>query len=114
MVMSRVFIVQEVVKANRETGRLESAMNFSPAMEFGTLETILPAGPVMRHPIPMVRELKKRLIDFGEDDHLLLVGDPVAIGAAVAVAASKTNGKVSTLRWDRRDRRYERVLLELT
>jgi hypothetical protein len=43
---------------------------------------------------------------FSYEDYLLLIGDPSAIGIACAVAASKNNGRFKCLKWDKRERRY--------
>jgi len=37
---------------------------------------------------------------------LLLIGDPLAIGLAVAVASNANRGKVKLLKWDRQERQY--------
>lgn len=108
--MSTVYVVQEPVK--KVDGHIKRSMNLNPAKEYGELMIVLPSGPVMLHPIPMLRELKSALRNFCEEDHLLLIGDPIAIGAAVALAAHFTGGKVSTLRWDKFSRSYDRVLLD--
>lgn len=81
-------------------------MDLSPAQEYGEMVFLLPPGPVALSPAPMIRDLRRALEGFTEDDYLLALGDPVAIGAATAVAAERTGGKVRMLRWDRRDHRY--------
>jgi hypothetical protein len=35
-----------------------------------------------------------------------LIGDPSAIGICCAVAAFKNNGRFKCLKWDKRERRY--------
>jgi len=34
------------------------------------------------------------------------MGDPIAIGLAVAIAANNNGGRVKMLKWDRRELRY--------
>jgi hypothetical protein len=43
---------------------------------------------------------------FDDQDYLLCIGDPVAIGLATAVAASRNYGRVKLLKWDRQEHRY--------
>jgi len=78
-----VYIVQDV------PGR-----NFVPAAKYGELVSLLPAKTnLMLTTGPEVARLKRKLIDFNDDDYLLLVGDPAAIGLCCAVAAA-INGPI--------------------
>jgi hypothetical protein len=54
------------------------------------------------------------LRDFGPEDHILAVGDPVAIAAAVMVAASKTGGRVSLLKFDRMESQYDAYEIDIS
>lgn len=97
-----VFVVQEV--ANR---------NIIAAREYGELSVLLPSGDVVLSPGPVVRKLQRKLVKFCDKDYLLLMGDPVAIGIACAVAADMNQGRVGLLKWDRQQHVYYPVKLEL-
>jgi hypothetical protein len=113
--MGTVYIVQETLKRDRETGQLVRIHDLSPAAIYGTLVPLLEQGksPSVLATVPIVHELKRKLKNFGDDDSLLAVGDPVVIGLATAVAAQINHGRVSVLKWDRESRSYIRVSFEL-
>lgn len=100
--MSTVYVVQEV--PNRDLG---------PATTFGRLELLLPPGDIVLSPGPTVRRLQDKLESFGDNDYLLLMGDPVAIGLATAVASNINRGKVQFLKWSRRTGTYYPVTASL-
>jgi hypothetical protein len=75
-------------------------------MKYGELKLLLGPGNITLSAQPTVRKLKKALRNFSDSDHLLLSGDPVAIGLAVAVAADSNNGKVKLLKWENREFLY--------
>ena len=97
-----VYVVQEV------PGR-----NLVPAHKYGDLELLLPAKTkLMLSTGPEVNRLKRKLLDFSDDDYLLLMGDPAAIGICCAIAAQK-NGRYSVLKWDRQHMTYYPVAFSL-
>ncbi len=87
--------------------------NILPAQEYGELEILLPAGQIVLSPGPSIYRLRKKLQHFCDNDYLLLVGDPIAIGLAAMVAGSMNNGKVKFLKWDRQERRYMGVSADI-
>ena len=67
-----VYVIQEV------TGR-----NIASARQYGDFEVLLPSQTnIMLSAGPSVRRMKRILQDFKEEDYLLLIGDPAAIGVA--------------------------------
>jgi hypothetical protein len=98
-----VFITQE------SPGR-----NFLPAREFGELKILLPGdAQVVLDSTNVVRRLQEELENFGDDDHLLLSGDPVIIGIAVGVALSVNDDLANLLKWDRQTQSYYSVHVDL-
>lgn len=97
-----VYVVQE------STGK-----NFLPAASYGEIEVLLQAQEFGFSPGPMFHRINKKLQHFCDEDYLLLIGDPVAIGIATAVAARWNQGRVKVLRWDRQERTYYPMQLEL-
>ena len=98
-----VFVVQEVV-----------GKNILSAEKYGDLELLLPEGSqLVLSTAPTVRSLKSKLKDFSDDDYLLLMGDPSAIGIACAVASSNNRGRFKCLKWDKREYKYYPVEVNL-
>lgn len=104
--MSRVFVVQDQKQVNTHTGELESKFDMTPAEEYGQLIELLRSGSSPFNLGPAVKRLHKVLHDFTDDDYLLLVGNPVLIGMAVAVAAHYNGGSVACLQWSGAKSKY--------
>jgi len=102
--VSTVYIVQEM-----------SNHDISGAMKFGQMQVLLPANTqIAFSSAPVVRRLKRKLRDFNDSDYLLLTGDPAAIGLVCAIAASYNSGRYTALKWDRRERLYIPVRIDIT
>lgn len=98
-----VYIVQEV------PGR-----NVLSALSYGQLECLLPPGmQVTLSSQPVVRRLKHSLRNFNDGDYILLMGDPVAIGIACSVAGMVNQGRYRLLKWDREQRLYYPLQVDL-
>jgi hypothetical protein len=90
-----VYVVQEV-----------QGINILSATKFGELKLLLPAGQVTLSAGPTVSRLRKGLKEFSDNDYLLLIGDPAAIGIATAMAFNMNRGKAALLKWDRQEKQY--------
>ena len=97
-----VYVVQEVPK-----------FNVLPARKYGELELMLPPGQITLSAGPTVNRLKHKLRDFTDMDYLLLIGDPLAIGLAVAIASNANRGKARLLKWDRQEKQYYPIEINL-
>ena len=98
-----VYVVQEV------PGR-----NIASASQFGDFEVLLPSNTqIMLSASPSVRRMKSILKDFKDEDYLLLIGDPAAIGVACSIAAFYNLGRYSILKWDRQEGMYYPVKIDL-
>jgi len=62
-----------------------------------------------------INDVKKinLLKNFCEEDYLLLTGDPAIIGVACSVVSDITNGKYNLLKWDRQERMYYPIKINL-
>ena len=98
-----VYVVQEVA------GR-----NILSAQEYGQLKLLLPEGSqIVLSSGPTVRKLKTKLKDFCDDDYLLLMGDPAAIGIACSIAADINRGRYKCLKWDKIEAIYYPIEIDL-
>jgi hypothetical protein len=98
-----VYVIQETLQHN-----------ISGAMAFGKIEIMLPDNAqIAFSSVPTVRRIQRKLEKFSDADYLLLIGDPSAIGIACAVAAAKNNGRFKCLKWDKREKRYIPVEVDL-
>lgn len=112
--MGKVYVVQEPKKYDAETERLVSLFDISPAERFGELtRPLFPSNGVSYYTQNDVHEVRKLLKEYGDDDNILAIGDPAAIGLTIALAADVNRGKVSVLRWDRRRREYLQLKFDL-
>jgi len=101
--MPKVYVVSE-------TGN----HNISSAMDYGDIETILPPNSQVSFSIvPTVRRIQRKLEKFSDEDYLLFIGDPTAIGIISAIAAAKNNGRFKCLKWDKLERRYIPIQVDL-
>ena len=100
--MSKVYVVQEDPKKN-----------LAPAMKFGEVVIICPYGQVSFDPSEAVELIADKLDTFSDEDYLLLVGDPTLIAICSAMTGLYTNGKFKVLKWDRQERIYYPITLDL-
>ena len=84
------------------------------AEEYGKIVTLFSSGSqIMFSPQPAIRKLKRKLKDFNDDDHLLMMGDPAAMGIACCIAAEMNRGKFKVLKWDKLQKRYYSLQINL-
>ena len=99
-----VYVVQEM-----------SNHDIASAMLFGDIQVLLPFNmQIAFSTAPAIRLLKRKLRSFSDKDFLLLTGDPVAIGLACSIAAAYNSGRYTALKWDRREKLYIPVRLDIT
>jgi hypothetical protein len=53
------------------------------------------------------------LTNFTSGDYLLLTGDPAIIGVACSIVSDITTGKYKLLKWDKQERRYYPIEIDL-
>ena len=102
--MSKVYIVQEMPNHD-----------IASAMSYGKMEVLLPSNTqIAFSTVPAIRRLRNKLREYGNNDFLLLTGDPVAIGLACSIAALYNAGRYTALKWDRREKVYIPVRIDIT
>lgn len=112
--MAKVYVVQDPKVKDRATGDWESKYDVSPASHFGELVMMLPPGNVPMDMRPTIDKLTDMLREFTVEDHLLPLGDPIAIVTASLIAARQTGGRLSLLKWDRRLQQYRPYIVEVS
>lgn len=102
----RVFVVQNQHRWDEVGKELVPKFNLLPAEEYGELVYLLGPSAAPWQPRPAVLEMREELESFTDEDYLLLIGNPVLIGMAFALAAHYNGGCVKVLQWSGKDRRY--------
>lgn len=104
----RVFVVQRPAYYDHGRRGWVNKYDLTPAREHGELIFLLRPGNIYRDKLnAAIKHLKEVLADYGDGDHILAVGDPVAIAATVMVASGMNGGRVSLLKFDRMDNKYD-------
>ena len=105
-----VYIIQEI--AGTKDGRPK--INIMGAAEYGTFKFLLPElSQIIFSPGPLIFKLRKGLQNYSQQDFLLLTGDPAIIGVACSIVSDITNGKYKLLKWDKQERKYYPIEINL-
>jgi hypothetical protein len=84
------------------------------ASQYGVFKFLLPElSQIIFSPGPLIMKLRQGLKDYRSNDYLLLTGDPAIIGVACSIASDITNGKYNVLKWDKQERRYYPININL-
>lgn len=101
--MSTVYITQDGV------GR-----NFLPARTYGDLVMLTPSNAQITFSSqPVLGTLQTKLANFSDEDYLLMSGDPLIMGIALAIALDVNEGFAKCLKWDKRERIYYSVQIDM-
>ena len=105
-----VYLVQEVPGTKSGTPKI----NIVGATKYGDVISLLPElSQIIFSPGPLIYKLRDGLRNFTSKDYLLLTGDPAIIGVACSIASDITNGKYNLLKWDRQERKYYPIKINL-
>ena len=101
--MATVYVTQE-----------NPRVNIVSANKWGDLEPLTnPFDQIHVNPGRIVSQIRRKLRDISDDDWLLAMGDPAIIGVAFAIFAERNHGRVNILKWDRMEKTYYPVRLQL-
>jgi hypothetical protein len=107
---NKVYVIQEV--AGTKSGAPK--INIMGAAKYGKFEFLLPEfSQIIFSPGPLVFKLRKALKNFTTEDYLLLTGDPAIIGVACSIVSDMTNGRYNLLKWDKQERQYYPIEINL-
>ena len=110
--MGTVYVVQNQHKLDKCTQCLVPKFEFKGAKVYGELEFLLSPTASPFSTGPLIDELKDKLRDFSDEDHLLLVGNPVLIGCSMSIAAEANHGRVRVLQWSGKAQEYRSISVD--
>ena len=107
---SIVYVLQEI--PGTQSGKPK--INILGAAEYGDFQFLLPElSQMIFSPGPLIFKLRKGLKNYAAEDFLLLTGDPAIIGVACSIVSDITNGKYNLLKWDKQERKYYPIEINL-
>jgi hypothetical protein len=105
-----VYVIQEIPGTKAGTPKI----NIMSASRYGKFKFLLPEfSQIIFSPGPLIFKLRTLLKDYRPTDYLLLTGDPAIIGVACSIASEITNGKYNLLKWDKQERQYYPITINL-
>jgi len=105
-----VYVIQDIPGSKIGAPKI----NIIGATQFGRLKVLLPENSqIILSPNYVVTTLRTALKDYTIRDYLLLTGDPAIIGVACSLVSDITNGKYNLLKWDKQERKYYPVEINL-
>ena len=105
-----VYVIQEI--PGTKEGRPK--INIMGAQKYGEIKVLLREdSQIIFSTGPIIFSLRTKLKNFTRDDYLLLTGDPAIIGVACSVVSDMTNGKYNLLKWDRQEKMYYPIKINL-
>ena len=108
-----VYVVQEIAGTKAGNPKI-NIMGASVYSSTGKFNFLLPEfSQIIFSPGPLVYKLRQGLKEFKKKDYLLLTGDPSIIGVACSIVSDITNGKYNLLKWDKQERKYYPIEINL-
>ena len=105
-----VYVIQEIPGTKEGNPRIY----IMGASKYGEFKFLLPElSQIIFSPGPLIYKLRSLLKNFKEEDYLLLTGDPAIIGVACSIVSDMTNGKYNLLKWDKQERKYYPITINL-
>ena len=106
----KVYVLQELPGTKAGSPKI----NIMSASKFGEFKFLLPEfSQIIFSPGPLIFKLRGLLKNYTTKDYLLLTGDPAIIGVACSIVSEFTNGKYNLLKWDKQDRIYYPIEINL-
>ena len=105
-----VYVIQEIPGTRAGNPKI----NILGAAEYGVFKFLLPEfSQIIFSPGPLIFKLRQSLKNYRPNDYLLLTGDPAIIGVACSIVSDITNGKYNLLKWDKQERKYYSIKINL-
>ena len=107
---STIYVIQEIPGTQAGNPKI----NIMGASQYGQFKFLLPEfSQMIFSPGPLIYKLRQGLKDYKTRDYLLLTGDPAIIGVACSIVSDKTHGKYNVLKWDKQERKYYPIAINL-
>ena len=105
-----VYVIQEIAGTRAGNPKI----NIMGASGYGQFKFLLPEfSQMIFSPGPLIYKLRQGLKNFRVRDYLLLTGDTAIIGVACSIVSDITNGKYNLLKWDKQERKYYPIEINL-
>ena len=105
-----VYVIQEIPGTKAGTPKI----NIMSASKYGRFKFLLPEfSQIIFSPGPLIFKLRNLLKNYTTQDYLLLTGDPAIIGVTCSIVSNLTNGKYNLLKWDKQERQYYPITINL-
>ena len=105
-----VYVIQEIPGTQAGNPKI----NIMGASKYGEFKFLLPEfSQIIFSPGPLIFKLRQSLKNYRPNDYLLLTGDPAIIGVACSIVSDVTNGKYNLLKWDKQERKYYSIEINL-
>ena len=105
-----VYVIQEIPGTQSGNPKI----NIMGASNYGNFKFLLPEfSQMIFSPGPLIYKLRQGLKNYTVDDYLLLTGDPAIIGVACSIVSDITHGKYNVLKWDKQERKYYPIAINL-
>ena len=105
-----VYVIQEIPGTKFSKPKI----NIMGAARFGNFKFLLPEdSQIIFSPGPLIYKLRPLLKKFNDKDFLLCTGDPAIIGITCSLVSDITNGKYNLLKWDKQERTYYPIAINL-
>ena len=109
----KVYVIQEIPGSKAGTPKI----NIMGAAAYSTTNDFIFLLPefsqMIFSPGPLIFKLRKGLRNYTSEDYLLLTGDPAIIGVACSIVSDITHGKYNVLKWDKQERKYYPIAINL-
>lgn len=110
--MSRVFVPQVPSRFDTKLNTWMPTVNIDPAREYGDVKVMLPPEAARLETATQVKLLKDAMVDYGPEDYILAIGNPVIIAITAAIA-DRASSPLRILQWDKVTRRYQLLQAEI-
>jgi len=109
----KVYVIQEIPGSQAGSPKI-NIMGAASYSTSGNFIFLLPEfSQMIFSPGPLIFKLRKGLRNYTPEDYLLLTGDPAIIGVACSIVSDITNGKYNVLKWDKQERKYYPIEINL-
>jgi hypothetical protein len=107
---STVYVIQHIPGTQAGNPKI----NIMGASQYGQFKFLLPEfSQMIFSPGPLIYKLRQGLKEYKTRDYLLLTGDPAIIGVACSIVSDITHGKYNVLKWDKQERKYYPIEINL-